>query len=495
MADSDTRNVNPDDLDQLGKTLDGKGGVGDRADEAFTRAARLGVTSQLANLKPMRSWVTSTAPDLRTRAATVRLENGDPQAGARWAGFGAEDLAKAALALKAPDVLLLAKALATSGDSKADAYRRESNESLDDWVDRLRAHVVASSIPGLKPYEGDIAEILGLTGDVKGFLSHGGSATFHGANLTRVLVMNSLTRGFLQSKKLKAAALLRWLPMKYDWVPGWVGVAGNKLQALEPVIKSLSAPGTWLPSKLGALASGSSIFQRLSGLPVAGRRIDLQLGAIQDALLRSGTMTNPVIGRFGATDIIKFFVGNDDIAKSYQVLTHSGQLASRASNASLWKVTKASTKAFRLAGDGRFAALGKGLNMAGKAGGLLRGVGVAGGVYSTLYSGANVWAQGNPAKHFGSREDGARYVADVAEVGFNASLTAATVAPNPFTIGAVAVTGAVWAGAKVVEHWDDITGGAAKATHWAGDKASELGSGIAHGAKSVAKKLNPASWF
>ena len=86
------RNVNPDDLDQLAKLLDGRGGVQDKVDEAFTRASRLGVTSKLTTLKPLSGWVKDTAPDLRKRAVYARLESGDPQAGLMWAGFSAKEI-------------------------------------------------------------------------------------------------------------------------------------------------------------------------------------------------------------------------------------------------------------------------------------------------------------------------------------------------------------------------------------------------------------------
>lgn len=96
-------------------------------------------------------------------------------------------------------------------------------------------------------------------------------------------------------------------------------------------------------------------------------------------------------------------------------------------------------------------------------------------------------SQGNPVDAF--KRNGAGYVADIAEVGFNASLTAAMVAPNPITIGLAVGTGLIYGGAKVVEHWDDIKKGAGEAANWVGDKAADLG-------KSIAKsKANPMNWF
>ena len=56
------------------------------------------------------------------------------------------------------------------------------------------------------------------------------------------------------------------------------------------------------------------------------------------------------------------------------------------------------------------------------------------------------------------------------------------------------VTGSIYGGAEIVQHWGDISKGASKATHWVDHTASDVGHDIAHGAKSAAKKLNPFNW-
>lgn len=86
--------------------------------------------------------------------------------------------------------------------------------------------------------------------------------------------------------------------------------------------------------------------------------------------------------------------------------------------------------------------------------GLMRGLGIAGGVYSTAAGVHNVVSQGNPIDAF--EREGAGYVADVAETAFSASTTAFLIAPNPVTGGLAVASGVVWAGAEVVDHWDDI---------------------------------------
>ncbi len=75
--------------------------------------------------------------------------------------------------------------------------------------------------------------------------------------------------------------------------------------------------------------------------------------------------------------------------------------------------------------------------------------------YSTVSDAIVVWNHGNPIDAF--EREGAGYVADVARLGFSASTTAFLIAPNPITGGIVIVTGTVWLGAEVVDHWDEIT--------------------------------------
>ncbi|MFJ2299632.1 hypothetical protein [Oerskovia paurometabola] len=99
-------------------------------------------------------------------------------------------------------------------------------------------------------------------------------------------------------------------------------------------------------------------------------------------------------------------------------------------------------------------ALRAGLSAGAKASGVLRGLGVVGAVGATGMSLVNVASQGNPIDAF--QENGIDYVADVAELGFNVSLTAAMIAPNPVTIGAAVITGAIYGTTEIIAHWDEI---------------------------------------
>ncbi len=474
------RSANPDDLDQLAKLLDGRGGVQDKLDEAFTRALQLGVTSKLTSLKPLRSWVTDAGPDLRKRAIIVRLESGDPQAGLRWAGFSPQDLEKYKKEGLSPDVLLLANSVAASDDPKADTFKRRVNESLSDYVDRLKAHAIAQ-IPGLAPHEETIATMIGLYGDWGSITKSAAVVTIQGTSLTKVLVGNALKQGVMRTWQTRIGTALSGSNN------GLIRSAGNGLIRWSPKIRSLSAPGSWLPGQLGRLFSGSSLYQNASRIPLtSGLRGDLLGNAYNWA------RNTPLMRGFGVNKAIDFLVGSDDLAKMYGGLTHSGQAVQRAGNASLLKVFTKASNVQRFANSLPNAARGAGalrtgLGAAAKTAGFLRGAGVVGGVLSTGFSAANVISQGNPVDAF--KRNGAGYVADIAEVGFNASLTAAMVAPNPITIGLAVGTGLIYGGAKVVEHWDDIKKGAGEAANWVGDKAADLG-------KSIAKsKANPMNWF
>ncbi|WP_406013691.1 hypothetical protein OG520_16810 [Streptomyces sp. NBC_00984] len=304
------RNVNPDDLDQLAKLFDGKGGIQDKLNEAFSRASNLGVDSTVTSLKPLRSWVTDTAPDLRKRAAIARLDKDDSEASAKWAGFDAKDLLKAGLIYKAPDVLLLANALASSDNSDADAFRRKSRESLDEWVDRLRAHAFAST-PALKPYEKDIEKYLGTYGNVTGFIAHSGSASFHGGNLARILVGNSIAQGgWANGAKMWTARKMIDISRRYSWAPSRVAMWGRDLRRWEPPIRSLAAPGSWLPSKLGALASGSSAYQDINRFPLASTYIGGRIGMGLDWVRRSGVMDSPLLFSITGNKAINFLMGS-----------------------------------------------------------------------------------------------------------------------------------------------------------------------------------------
>lgn len=458
------RGANPEDLEQLAKLLDGRGGVEDRLDEAFTRAARLGVSGQLATLKPMRSWAGGEARDLRKRAVVLRLENGDPTAGLLWAGFTPKDLETYRGEGISPETLLLANSVAASGDPNAKDLARQPGEKLGDWVARLEAHAI-SKIPGLEPHEETLTEMIKFGADAFNVAAATQVVAATGFSGTKVLLGNAVKTGKLGP--MKNALAERWTTTGSNPILRW---AGTKLGTYNPPIRSLSAPGSWLPGQLGTMASRSQTYQRVANVPLSSGFLGDRWGDGFDALRRRGFMNAKLLG-FTPNQAINFFAGSDDMARLYGGATHAGQTVTRAGQASLVQVGKAG-----------------GFKAAVRTAGLWRGAGIVGSAGATAFSVANI-ATMDHAKEWEKSKAG--YLANYAEVGFNASLTAAMVAPNPVTIGLAVGTGIVYGGLKVVEHWDDITEGADKAAEWVGDKASDIGNDIADGAKKLGGALNP----
>ncbi|TQL20938.1 hypothetical protein FBY37_2905 [Streptomyces sp. SLBN-134] len=479
------RNVNPEDLEQLSKLIDGRGGVGDKLKGAFARASSLGVTSKLATLKPLATWTMETGPDLRKRAAIARLEDGDPEAGLRWAGFTTEDLRKYKGEGLTPEVLLLANSVAASDDPSNKGLARQDGEAMTDWIDRLKAHALAK-IPGLQPHEETIQTLIGLYGDWKGTTGTAAIVAIQGAALTNVLVNNSIMESAqLRAWKIRVGTVLR----RSSSVR--IRAVGGGIVRWTPALKSLSAPGSWLPSKIAAWAGVSG------RVPFTSGRIAAASGEAYNAARRLAFMRSPIWRGLTANKVINGIVGNDILAARFGGLTHSGQAVSRAANANLVNVASKIFTRGRAVGWGRGLALVKGVAGAGKVAGALRGAGVLGGLWSTYLASDQLVRRGWPWENgnFSTRQKGARYVANVAEVGFHASLTAATVAPNPITIGATVVFGAVYVGAKVVEHWDTIQDGWKKTTRVVGETAKEVVTDPVGTAKKVGRALNPSNWF
>lgn len=483
------RSVKPEDLEQLATLLDGAAptSLKNATDSAFRRAATLGVTSKLAGLRPMVAWVSETAPDLRKRAAHVRMDNGDLSGGLLWAGFSPDDLKNYKGDALSPEALLIANSVANSKDPKASTFQRKPDESLNDWLDRLKATAL-TSIPGLQPFEPAVQYLLGAYGDWKSVTDASGHVVVQGTAMTKVLLGNSFKQGWGKTWKNWAARGIQKIPSSK--IQGW----GRALETWSPKLRSLSAPGSWLPGKISA---------GLQRIPGTSGFIGDWTGSAYNSFRGLSFMSRPLAG-VTANGVIDFVVGSDELAKLYGGVTHAGLPVVRAGNANLFTVGKNAFTAARAGGEAvpaatRGASLLEGLSVASKTSGALRGLGIAGSAAGTVFSAANVISQGNPVDAF--KRNGAGYVADVAEVGFNASLTAAMIAPNPVTFGLVVGTGIVYGGAKIVQHWGDITKGTGKAIDWAGKTASDAGhkiasgaKSVANGAKNVAKKLNPFHW-
>ncbi|PSJ27001.1 hypothetical protein B7P34_19940 [Streptosporangium nondiastaticum] len=242
------QNANPEHLDQLADLLAGKrgGSLSNGLDEAFRRASALGVSERLAPLKPMRTWTSDTAPDLRRRATVLRLENGDPQAGLKWAGFTPEELQAQPGLAQHPIVLLLSNAVASSKwVAESYYFHRKPNESLDDWVKRLEGKSV-SKVVGGDPK--NWTTLLADVSDARSILDAGSVAFVQGGALTLTLGGNYLKKAFDESVRVTrirnalGAKATQWLAHSNIFVRG-LGWGTQKVADFRFPIRSLSAPG------------------------------------------------------------------------------------------------------------------------------------------------------------------------------------------------------------------------------------------------------------
>ncbi|MFB7332661.1 mucin-2 [Streptomyces adustus] len=189
------------------------------------------------------------------------------------------------------------------------------------------------------------------------------------------------------------------------------------------------------------------------------------------------------IGARTPSAILSALGGSDSLAQ-----IHGGKLW--AWEANILKVGKNAGAASRVAGASRFGAFASGAGAALRTAGWWRAAGIGGSIVATGVGAFDVWQEGNPVEAF--KRDKAGYVAKVSGVAFNASLTAAMIAPNPVTIGAAVVTGAVYGVATIVDNWDTVKkfpGKVADAGAWAGKKIGEGAGKLADGAKSFGKAI------
>ncbi|MBL1065809.1 hypothetical protein [Streptomyces sp. 7-21] len=71
----DTRQANPDDLDHLAGLMeseDGSSGAAAELADLFTRASALDASSEMSPLRPLQTWLSETAAELRSNARTLR---------------------------------------------------------------------------------------------------------------------------------------------------------------------------------------------------------------------------------------------------------------------------------------------------------------------------------------------------------------------------------------------------------------------------------------
>ncbi|MEU6407504.1 hypothetical protein [Microbispora sp. NPDC046933] len=460
MGEGVTRSFKPEELERLAGLMDD---LNRSADEVFKRAWPLQVSQMVSSLREMPGWGSDTAKDLRRRAAIGRLQTGDPFAGLVWAGFPPLEIVANGDRID-PATLISVNSVADWANKTGNTdFHRKPGESLDDYLTRLKAAAVAHAIPALEPHEATVANILKIVGDVQGVATTAPIVTTQAVSLSRVLFNNHALRPALN------ALVDTVVPAKEN------GLAGGTLSAkangltkkLVPRTRSVTAPGTGLAGITRRLFMKSKLYRDyVSLLPH-----QLEMDGVAKAVTTGRTLAGARVN-----SLLNLAFGNNQLAKLLGGTTHAGVKVEVSGEANLLKVWSATADPKKMEAAAAIlkvepTALTR-LGTVARTAGAFRALGVVGSVVSTGYSAANVISQGDPREAF--KRNGAGYVADIAEVGFNASLTAAMICPTPVTIGATVITGAVYVGAKVVEHWDDIEAGAKKVSKAIGDGAKKL---------------------
>ncbi|WP_328708341.1 hypothetical protein [Microbispora hainanensis] len=467
MGEGVTRSFRPEDLERLAGLMDD---LNRSADEVFKRAWPLQASQIVAPLRELPAWGSDTAKDLRQRAAIGRLQTGDPFAGLVWAGFPPLEIVANGNKID-PATLISVNSVADWANKTGNKdFHRKPGESLDDYLARLKAAAISHAIPALEPHEATVANILKIVSDVKGVTATAPIVTTQAVSLSRVLFHNHVLAPTVNPllAAAKGGALQSSLVKSRPWLKSAIEGRNVMLSA-----RSVTAPGNSLVGLTRRLFMKSKLYRDY----VAMLPHDLELKAAGKAVETGRALAGARVNTF-----LNRVFGDNRLAELLGGKTHAGVKVQVSGEANLLKVWSATADPKKMEAAAAIlkvepTALTR-LGAVARTAGALRSIGIVGSVASTGFSVANVISQGNPKEAF--KRNGAGYVADIAEVGFNASLTAAMVCPNPFTVGATVVTGAVYVGAKVVEHWDDIEAGAKK-----------VGKAIGEGARKVFSSLNP----
>ncbi|MEV5742116.1 hypothetical protein AB0L30_18875 [Microbispora rosea] len=454
MGEGVTRSFRPEELERLAGLMDD---LNRSADEVFKRAWPLQASQFVTPLGEMPRWGSDTAKDLRRRAAIGRLQTGDPFAGLAWAGFPPLEIVANGNKIDPATLISVNSVADWANKTENSDFQRKSGESLDDYLKRLEAAAISKAIPALTPHEATVANILKIVGDVKGVAAAVPIVTTQAVSLSRVLFNNQVLKPALRTLIDTAVQ----------------GKANALAKKLIPRTRSVAAPGTGLAGLTRQLFMKSKLYRDYVSLLPHQLEMDGVAKAVTTGRALAGTRVN---------NLLNLAFGDNRLAELLAGRTRAGVKVQVSGEANLLKVWSATADPKKMEAAAAIlkvepTALTR-LGAVARTAGAVRALGVVGGVVSTGYSAANVISQGDPREAF--ERNGAGYIADVAEMGFNASLTVAMVCPNPFTIGATVVTGAVYVGAKVVEHWDDIEAGAKKA-----------GKAIGEGARKVFSSLNP----
>jgi hypothetical protein len=456
----------------------------------------LDVGGEVAQLRAAPTWASETALDLRARIGLVeRMEHGDTS----FTSFkvSPEELRQMAGGSMPVDEQLytLEAAEAARHQGRAGLLDWDGSENFSDWIEKVEARALAH-LPLLDDKGELIQKGIHAFDEYQDLLKAAGMSSLAATTLGRTQAYSLLFKVTSRWGEAGASALeaRRWA-LSAEWLRKGIKAVDSFYLAGK---RTLFAPGTSMP-----------------WLKAQAVKYVLKSQTFEDALAAARTATNARGNQTLAARLLNtsFVRDNMDRLVAIARAPTAGRIANITGNVfgRPWTTTvttaageetvvvaRNATNLLKVAGaDGVVASM--------RIAGGLRVLGVAGAAFATVDSGiglAHSISSGELARNWseGGTHGKAKVIGDIAEVGFNASLTAAMIAPNPVTWGAVAVTGVVYGGARLVEHWDDVTHAVDQATDWAGDRigdaAEAVGDTLGDGVDAIKhSKLNPGNWF
>jgi hypothetical protein len=486
----------------LEATADALASLADTMPGLLSAADGLDVGGEVAQLRAVPTWASETAVDLRARIGLVeRMEHGDTS----FTAFkvSPEELRQMAGSSMPVDEQLYALEAAeiAKDDGEEGILDWDGAQNFSEWIEKVEAKALAH-LPLLNDKGELIEKGIHAFDEYQDLLKTAGMTSMAVTSLGKTQAYSLLFKLTSRWGEAGATALeARGLALRAEWLrKGTTAVDGFYLSGK----RTLFAPGTtmpWLKAQAIKYILKSQTFEEalaaarvatnVEGEATLGARI-LNTPFIRDNMDRLVDVAKaPNVGRIA------------NITGNIFGRPWSTTVVNAAGEAETIIVARNATNLLRVAGEAD--GLISGLAATAKVAGVVRVLGVAGSAFATVDSGLGLYnsiRSGELAENWteGGTHGKAKVIGDIAEVGFNASLTAAMIAPNPVTWGAVAVTGVIYGGARLVEHWDDVTGAVSDAADWTGDKLSDaadaVGDTLGDGVEAIKEsKLNPGNWF
>lgn len=480
------------DDDVIRRTRNELDAVAARIPGLLRRADGLDVGSDVAALRTLEAWATDCSTDLSARLGLIaKLESGDYHF-EHFSVTGAELRQMAGATMPVDEQLYTLDAAEKAKTDGESILSWDGAQSFGDWLEQVEAKA-AKHLPLIGEH-GDV--IVRAFNDYEELVKIGG-ALYAAGTMARAPFAD----------KLMLQVLSRFQPVT-DSVVARTGQVGTWID------RAATWYGTWLSRERPWLA------------PVPGAKLGFVKGQIYNRLLLEGSFQESLNAMRADPSLQRLIEQSPFLRTNIDRLTRLSQSSAWARVSQFaegafgkpWTTTvirngvaeevtfaRGSTNLLRVAGA-------EGLTSSLKVAGGLRVLGVAGGAFATVDSGVgfvNSITSGELADNWehGGVQGKAKVIGDGAEVLFNGSLTAAMIAPSPVTWGAVAVTGVVYGGARLVEHWDDVTHALGEAKDWAADRVDDVADFAGDVADEVEdkvgdtidavkdSKLNPGNWF